>query len=402
MGTTVATNALLERRGEPTVPADHARLRRPPRDRLPGPARPLRARHPHAGAPSTARDEVDERDRARRARRSATSTSRARGPDGGPRGAAIERSVADRPSCTATGTPEHERRVADLARDAGFSQVSGLARDGAADQARQPRRDHRGGRLPLPHPASLRGRAWRGTGETSACASCSRTAASPTPASSGGKDSILSRARRAASSARCDTAARPASTAGDLRHGRHVDRRRRTTRASYERSFESVIGGVRLRAPMLHINTVAAGGGSVCAFDDGRYRVGPRSAGADPGPACYGRGGPLAVTDCNLVLGKLQPAFFPRVLRRRRDGPRGRGRGAARARRRRREHARRRSSRRRPSSSPTTSSAWPATPWPGPSSASPRSAGTTSAAPCCAASAAPPGSTPVSWRTRSG
>ena len=82
----------------------------------------------------------------------------------------------------------------------------------------------------------------------------------------------------------------------------------------YERSYESVVGGVRLRAPMLRIHTVAAGGGSVCAFADGRYRVGPRSAGADPGPACYGKGGPLAVTDCNVVVGKLQPSFFPCVF----------------------------------------------------------------------------------------
>jgi len=82
----------------------------------------------------------------------------------------------------------------------------------------------------------------------------------------------------------------------------------------YERSYESVVGGVRLRAPMLRIHTVAAGGGSVCAFEDGRYRVGPRSAGADPGPACYGKSGPLAVTDCNVVVGKLQPWFFPRVF----------------------------------------------------------------------------------------
>ena len=82
----------------------------------------------------------------------------------------------------------------------------------------------------------------------------------------------------------------------------------------YERSYESVVGGVRLRAPMLRIHTVAAGGGSVCAFEDGRYRVGPRSAGADPGPACYGKGGPLAVTDCNVIVGKLQPSFFPPVF----------------------------------------------------------------------------------------
>ena len=81
-----------------------------------------------------------------------------------------------------------------------------------------------------------------------------------------------------------------------------------------ERSYESVVGGVRLRAPMLRVHTVAAGGGSICAFEGGRYRVGPRSAGADPGPACYGKGGPLTITDCNLVTGKLRPAFFPRVF----------------------------------------------------------------------------------------
>ncbi len=82
----------------------------------------------------------------------------------------------------------------------------------------------------------------------------------------------------------------------------------------YERSFENLIGGARLRSPMLRIHTVAAGGGSVCRFTEGRYRVGPGSAGADPGPACYGKGGPLTVTDCNVVLGKLQSAFFPPVF----------------------------------------------------------------------------------------
>jgi len=81
-----------------------------------------------------------------------------------------------------------------------------------------------------------------------------------------------------------------------------------------ERSFETVIAGVRLRVPMLEIHTVAAGGGSKLHFDGSRYRVGPDSAGADPGPASYRRGGPLTVTDCNVMLGKLQPDFFPRVF----------------------------------------------------------------------------------------
>jgi 5-oxoprolinase (ATP-hydrolysing) len=82
----------------------------------------------------------------------------------------------------------------------------------------------------------------------------------------------------------------------------------------YERSFETLVAGVRMRAPMMHIHTVAAGGGSICSFDGARYRVGPESAGANPGPACYRRGGPLTVTDCNVMLGKLQPRFFPRVF----------------------------------------------------------------------------------------
>ncbi|MFL4902876.1 hydantoinase B/oxoprolinase family protein [Streptomyces sp. MMS24-I2-30] len=86
----------------------------------------------------------------------------------------------------------------------------------------------------------------------------------------------------------------------------------------YERVFTTQLAGVRLRAPMLDIHTVAAGGGSVLHFDGSRYRVGPDSAGADPGPACYRGGGPLAVTDANVMLGRIQPAHFPRVF-----GPEG-------------------------------------------------------------------------------
>lgn len=86
----------------------------------------------------------------------------------------------------------------------------------------------------------------------------------------------------------------------------------------YERSFETEVAGVRMRAPMMDIHTVAAGGGSICTFRDGRFQVGPESAGADPGPACYRRGGPLTVTDCNVMLGKLNPDHFPHVF-----GPEG-------------------------------------------------------------------------------
>ena len=82
----------------------------------------------------------------------------------------------------------------------------------------------------------------------------------------------------------------------------------------FERSFETEVAGVRMRAPMMDIHTVAAGGGSICTFRDGRFQVGPESAGANPGPACYRRGGPLAVTDCNVMLGKLNPDHFPHVF----------------------------------------------------------------------------------------
>jgi 5-oxoprolinase (ATP-hydrolysing) len=82
----------------------------------------------------------------------------------------------------------------------------------------------------------------------------------------------------------------------------------------FEREFETQVAGVRMRAPMMSIHTVAAGGGSVLEFDGSRFRVGPQSAGANPGPACYRRGGPLAVTDANVVLGKVQPRYFPKVF----------------------------------------------------------------------------------------
>ena len=83
---------------------------------------------------------------------------------------------------------------------------------------------------------------------------------------------------------------------------------------NYERSFETEVAGVRMRAPMMSIHTVAAGGGSILSFKDGRYQVGPESAGANPGPAAYRRGGPLTVTDCNIMLGKLNPDYFPKIF----------------------------------------------------------------------------------------
>ncbi len=96
----------------------------------------------------------------------------------------------------------------------------------------------------------------------------------------------------------------------------------------FERQYETEVAGVRLRAPMLSIHTVAAGGGSVLHFDDGRYQVGPDSAGAAPGPACYGHGGPLTVTDANVLLGRVPAGVFPPGLRpHRRPAPGHKGNG---------------------------------------------------------------------------
>ncbi|HHX91600.1 MAG TPA: 5-oxoprolinase [Paracoccus sp.] len=90
---------------------------------------------------------------------------------------------------------------------------------------------------------------------------------------------------------------------------------------AYERAFDTEVAGVRIRAPMMRIHTVAAGGGSILHAEPGRFRVGPDSAGADPGPACYRRGGPLTLTDANVMLGKLSPGFFPAIFGPGQDAP---------------------------------------------------------------------------------
>ena len=169
----------------------------------------------------------------------------------------------------------------------------------------------------------------------------------------------------------------------------------------FERAFETQVAGVRMRAPMMSIHTVAAGGGSILGFDGARLRVGPQSAGADPGPASYRRGGPLATTDANVLLGRIQPPHFPQVF-----GPDGNqsldGDGvrrqfealAAQVQRGHRpaDHAPRRW--------PPASCASPCRPWPMPSSASRWRAATTSPATRCNASAAPAASMPAAWPMR--
>ena len=127
-----------------------------------------------------------------------------------------------------------------------------------------------------------------------------------------GRDPV--RARPAAWSAWRRPAARPASSrligfdmGGTSTDVSHFD-------GEFERAFETEVAGVRMRAPMMLIHTVAAGGGSILHFDGARFRVGPDSAGANPGPKCYRRGGPLAVTDANVMVGKLIPDFFPKIF----------------------------------------------------------------------------------------
>ena len=145
-----------------------------------------------------------------------------------------------------------------------------------------------------------------------------------------------------------------------------------------EREFETLVAGVRMRAPMMSIHTIAAGGGSILFFDGQRQRVGPDSAGANPGPASYRRGGPLTVTDCNVMLGKIQPAFFPKVFGPKGDEALDGARGAREIRRARaRDRDGDRAARRRPRRSPKATCASPWRTWPTRSSSSRCSAATT-------------------------
>ena len=171
----------------------------------------------------------------------------------------------------------------------------------------------------------------------------------------------------------------------------------------FERAFETAVAGVRMRAPMMAINTVAAGGGSILHFDGARFRVGPDSAGADPGPACYRRGGPLTVTDANVCVGKIQPRAFPGDLRPDGDQPLDADVGDGEIRRPRRRDraappAQPRDAARR---SPKASCASPSPTWRTRSSRSRCRRATTPPASRCNASAAPAASMPAWSPTRS-
>jgi len=310
MGTTVATNALLERRGEPTVlvanrgfgdalrigyqnrPQIFARRIDLP-DQLYSRVIEVGCRVDAAGCEITALDEKQVR------------AALAQAYAEGLRALAIVLMHAYR-------YPAHEQRIAALAREAGFAQIS-------ASHAVSPliKLVSRGDTTVVDAYLSpiLRRYVDRVAAElgdvrllfmqsNGGLADAHRFQ---------GKDSILS-----GPAGGVVGAARTSTTAG-LKRIIGFDMGGTSTDVShyageYERTFDSEVAGVRIRAPMMRIHTVAAGGGSVLGFDGARFRVGPASAGANPGPACYRRGGPLAVTDCNVMLGRIVPCHFPRVF----------------------------------------------------------------------------------------
>jgi len=310
MGTTIATNALLERKGEPTA----LFVTRGFRDQLRiGYQNRPRIFARHIVLPELlyrAVYEVDER-------------LNAHGEEIRP--VDIERTREDLADAFARGcravaivlmhgyrSPDHEKRVAALARDAGFTQVSvshetsplmKLVSRGdttVVDAYLSPilRRyvEHVASELPGVNLMFMQSNG----GLTDA--HCFR-----------GKDSVLSGpAGGVVGVARTTAAAGFHHIIGFDMGGTSTDVSHYA--GAFERTFDTQVAGVRLRAPMMDIHTVAAGGGSILHFDGSRYRVGPDSAGANPGPACYRNGGPLTVTDANVMLGKIQAEFFPRVF----------------------------------------------------------------------------------------
>ena len=310
MGTTVATNALLERKGERTLLVitkgfgDALRIGYQNRPRI---------FDRHIVLPELLYERVDRGRRADRGRRHGAAPAR-------PRRLADELRRAYDDGIRAVAVvcmhshlyPAHEQAIGKLAEQIGFAQISLSQRGQPADEAGAARRHDRRRRLPLAGPAPLR-----------------RPGRRPAAVASADVHAVQRRARRGRALPR---QGRDPVRSG-RRHRRHgadvalagfdqvigFDMGGTSTDVShfageYERVFNTQVAGVRLRAPMLDIHTVAAGGGSILHFDGSRYRVGPDSAGADPGPACYRGGGPLTVTDANVMLGRIQPAHFPRVF----------------------------------------------------------------------------------------
>jgi 5-oxoprolinase (ATP-hydrolysing) len=326
MGTTVATNALLERRGEPTLLV----ITRGLGDALLiGTQQRPRLFDLDIELPAPLYSRVIEADE-----RVAADGQVLRPLDTAALAAALREARATGLDAVAVVLlhgyryPEHEREAARLARDAGFSQVSvshevsPLARivprgeTTVADAYLSPVLGRYVERLRAP----LRDKRLLFMQSNGGLAEAARFR---------GRDSVLSG---------------PAGgVVGMAAAGRRAGRERLIGfdmggtstdvclyEGEFERSQDNRVAGVRLQAPMLLIHTVAAGGGSILEFADGRFQVGPASAGADPGPACYGRGGPATVTDANLLLGRLQAAAVPAVFGPRGDQPLDRDAAAAR------------------------------------------------------------------------
>lgn len=315
MGTTVATNALLERKGAPTVLVVTEGFG----DLLEigNQARPdIFARHIVKPDQLQARViEARERVTAEGDIMTPLDESRVRADLEAARAAGIT-------SCAVAclhgwAYPAHEQRIAAIARELGFanvsvsSEVSGLTRyvprtdTTVADAYLSPVLDAYVQRVAGAFDAATRLYFMQSNGGlTPASAFRGRDAVLSGPA--GGIIGMAAAARRAGFDKALGFDMGGTST--DVSHYAGV----------FERTNDTVVAGVRLTTPMLQIHTVAAGGGSVCYFDGSRLRVGPQSAGADPGPACYRRGGPLTITDCNVLLGRVRPEFFPAIF-----GPKG-------------------------------------------------------------------------------
>ncbi|MDO9501947.1 hydantoinase B/oxoprolinase family protein [Falsiroseomonas sp.] len=332
MGTTVATNALLERKGERVLLlvnrgfADMTRIGNQARPRL----FDLQVKLPEllqeqvaeiGGRMAVDGTEIEALDEA--AARAALAAAHA----AGIRAVAIA-------FMHAWAYPAHELRVGELAREAGFTQIS-LSHEASPLPRIVPRTDTTvvdaylspilrryveqvAGELRASPADAAGGEAAKSPGQAPVKLYFMQSSGGLAEARSfQGKDAILS-----GPAGGIVGAARTAAMAGfekiigfDM-GGTSTDVA--LYAGEFERAFETQVAGVRMRAPMMAINTVAAGGGSILKFDGARFRVGPESAGAVPGPACYRRGGPLTVTDANVMVGKIQPDQFPAIF-----GPEG-------------------------------------------------------------------------------
>ncbi|OAN55899.1 hydantoinase B/oxoprolinase family protein [Sphingobium sp. TCM1] len=311
IGTTIATNALLERKGEPVLLA----VTRGFRDalRIGTQERPdLFARHIMLPEPLHADVvEIDERLMADGAIRTPLDEATARAAlqsahDRGLRAVAILLMHGYR-------HPAHERRLADIAAEIGFTQISA-----SHDVAPLIKLIGRGDTTLADAYLSPVLRAYvdglkAALGDESDMLFMQSNGGLTDGALFRGKDAVLSGpAGGIVGLARTSEQAGFHDVIGFDMGGTSTDVSHYA--GAYERDNEARVAGVRLRAPMMRIHTIAAGGGSICTFVDGRFRVGPESAGAVPGPACYRRGGPLTITDCNVMLGKIQPDFFPSLF----------------------------------------------------------------------------------------